>query len=224
MHKALWSAKSQAGTNNRYLILASDNPSRNALVKGWSATMAEQMESPSEPSISFTPWWDSYARTKGVSIEPRGDRHGDVHIQDTLFRGLTEELGLEKGIHYSDDPPLLNVCLEEHIYFITFIFFVQVNLSIEELYRRWRNAPDHQEAGVLAAYQISGNDNREKKINGPEAIAKLLGEDTFNGGPYLIKNPVANLVRPWHISSRMRIYALAYHLWNKEINTHITIE
>jgi hypothetical protein len=69
----------------------------------------------------------------------------------------------------------------------------------------------------LAAYQIEGLDEDGNEINGPERIAKLLAQDKFDGGPYLIKNPTKSpIVGTWHITSRMRIYVAAYHMWGEK--------
>lgn len=212
-------------THKKYLILASTNPRGSTLVYGWSATMAEQMQA-SEPTSSFTPWWIDFTKKLGIEADPREERRGDKHIQDTLIRGLEEEFGLEAGVHYPKDPKLLNVCLEEDMYFITFIFFVQVDLSLADLYEQWVKAPDHGEFDLLAAYQIEGLDEDGNEINGPERIAKLLAQDKFDGGQYLIKNPTKSpIVGPWHITSRMRIYVTAYHMWGeKNISKYVGVK
>ena len=211
-------------THKKYLILASTNPRGRTLVYGWIATMAEQMWAP-EPTSSFTPWWYDFTKKLGIKPEPREERQGDIHIQDTLIRGLKEEFGLVAGVHYPPDPKLLNVCLEEDMYFITFIFFVQVDLSLAELYEHWVNAPDHREFDLLAAYQIEGLDEDGNGINGPERIAKLLAQDKFDGGCYLIKNPTESpIVWPWHTTSRMRIYVAAYHMWGERIREYVRLK
>lgn len=211
-------------THKKYLILALTNPRGSTLVYGWGATMAEQMWAP-EPITSFTPWWADFTNNLGIKPEPGEERQGDVHIQDTLIRGLKEEFGLVAGEHYHADPKLLNVCLEEDMYFITFIFFVQVDLPLAKLYEQWVNAPDHREFDLLAAYQIEGQDENGKEIDGPKRIADLLAQDNFDGGRYLIKNPTGSpIVGPWHITSRMRIYVAASHMWGKRILEYVSVK
>lgn len=211
-------------TANKYLILASVNPLGSALVPGWVVTMAEQMQSP-EPATIFTPWWHDFTKAFGIDPEPREERHGDTHIQDALIRGLREEFGLEEGIHYRADPKLLNICLEEDMYFITFIFFVPVEIPLEQLYSQWVNAADHKEMGLLAAYQIEGLGENGNQIDGPTRVAELLTQDRFDGGKYLIKHPTeVPLAWPWHITSRMRIYLAAYHLYGKRITEYVGLK
>ena len=211
-------------TNNKYLILTSNNPRGSTLVYGWGATMAEQMWAP-EPTSSFTPWWADFTKRLDIKTDPREERQGDKHIQDTLIRGLEEEFGLEAGLDYPKDPKLLNVCLEEDMYFITFIFFVQVELPLEKLYEKWVQAPDHREFDLLAAYQIEGLDENGNEIDGPKRIAELLAQDKFDGGRYLIKNPTQSpIVGSWHITSRMRIYVAGYHMWGKRITEYVSLK
>ncbi len=215
---------SEPGTRNKYLILTSDNPLGNTLVSGWSATMAEQMWAP-EPTTRFTPWWQHFTTAIGIQPEPHEERQGDKHIQDTLIRGLEEEFGLKAGVHYPVDPKLLNVCLEEDMYFVTFIFFVPVEISLEELYSLWLNAPDHKEMGLLAAYQVEGLDENGNEINGPMRMADILAMKNFDGSKYLIKNPTEMpLIREWHITSRMRIYLAAHHLYGKRIAEYVLLK
>lgn len=214
----------EPGTGNKYLILTSTNPLGSTLVYGWGTTMAEQMWAP-EPTSSFTPWWADFTNNLGIKVEPREERQGDTHIQGTLIRGLKEEFGLVAGVDYPVDPKLLNVCLEEDMYFITFIFFVPVDLPLANLYERWVNAPDHREFGLLAAYQIEGVDENGSEIDGLKRIADLLAQDNFDGGRYLIKNPTESpIVGSWHITSRMRIYVAAYHLWGKKIMEYASLK
>lgn len=211
-------------TGNLYLILTSANPQHSTLVYGWSATMAEQMWAP-EPSSSFSPWWTDFTKDAHISIPSHKERKGDTHIQDTLTRGLEEEFGLRVGTHYPSDPKLLNVCLEQDMYFITFIFYVPLEMPLLALYDLWFNAPDRNEFGLLAAYPIGGIDGNGKEIDGPEAIANLLSKDTFDGTPYLIKNPTKeSACGPWHITSRMRIYVAAHHLWGQKMAGYVGIQ
>lgn len=214
----------EPSTANEYLILASANPLGSTLAYGWGVTMAEQMWAP-EPATRFTPWWHDFTKAAGIQPEPLEERQGDTHVQDALTRGLREEFGLVAGVHYAVDPKLLNVCLEEDMYFITFIFFVPVEIPLEELYSLWVSAPDHREMGLLAAYQIEGLDENGNEIDGPKRTAELLAHNSFDGGKYLIKNPTESpLVGGWHITSRMRIYLAAHHLYGKRITEYVGLK
>ncbi len=129
------------------------------------------------------------------------------------------------GVYYPVDPKLLNVCLEEDMFFITFIFFVPVEMPLEQLYSLWVNAPDHKEMGLLAAYQIEGRDENGNEIDSPMRIAELLAKNHFDGGKYLIKNPTERpLIGEWHITSRMRIYLAANHLYGKRITEYVSLK
>ncbi|MEI7997050.1 MAG: hypothetical protein WCH01_19315, partial [Methylococcaceae bacterium] len=208
-------------THYEYLILANLNPQSKTLVHGWGATMAEQMWAP-EPPTGLDPWWLHYVKKNRIKFGDRDVRDGDRHISDTLRRGLQEEFGLEDN-DYSSDPLLLNVSLEQDMYFLAFIFFVRVSMTPMQLYDKWRNAPDHKEMNALAAYQIAGYDKDLNKVDGPRALASLLSQEQFNAAPWLLPEPVDYPVMNWHLSSKMRIYLAGMHMWYKDFEKYIVL-
>ena len=202
-------------TEIKYLVLTMPSGQRSPLVRGWNATFAEQMWAPS-PSTPIRAWWEDY--TEGFEIESPKDRFGDENVEATLIRGLMEELGINKD-DLNTSPKLISACIEEDLYFVTFIFVIELRMSLNELYIRKESAAD-REIGNLAAYPIAGvKDGVE--IDSCKRFLKLLKKDSFDGSPYILPQPVEAMKSQWHLSSRMRIYAAARHLLGNEILKYI---
>lgn len=199
---------------SRFLLLASVNAAHTTLTSGWVATMAEQMWAPDRSSPG-EPWWAEPAKPYLVKITPISSRAGDKHINDTLERGLSEEFGLNFKEDILGEPLLLLAAIEEDMYFVTFIYVVTVNLSLASLYEKWYYSEDNAEAGVLAAYQLTGMSSSGEELNGARRLADVMARDTFDGGPYLLPTaqPAGSAIGPWHVSSRLRMFALGMHLW-----------
>ncbi len=207
-----------------YLILGSVNTQNPTITSGWGTTMAEQMWAPDRVAHK-RPWWDPFCKEFLTNIRRAETRDGDRRIEDTLQRGLQEELTINMRLDTSQDPLLLSVAIEEDMYFVTFIFFVLVNLSPLAAYERWRRSPDYNEMGLLAAYQLTGPDDTGNWLEGPRRLAELMSKDTFDAGPCLLPETKGNgiFVGPWHCSSRLRMYAAGMHLWPEQFPNYVQI-
>jgi hypothetical protein len=194
-------------TNVRYLVLTLPRADRGALVPGWNASYGEQMWAPSSTSAT-SPWWSAYV--KGLDIEEPVERDGDQSLWATVRRGLREELGVLKE-DLVDEPALIMACLEQDIYFIGFVFVVCASLSISEFQKRRESSTD-REIGAVALYPIDGPAPNGGRYEPAEQLSRLLASDEFDGGPYLIPRTSGELIRGWHISSRLRIYAAGRHI------------
>lgn len=205
-----------------HLILANTNPQSKTLVNGWGATMAEQMWAP-EPEDGIIPWWDCYLPQ--TAYKPRDHRNEDLHIQDTLIRGLKEEFGLIQTQDYQTDPPLLNISLEQDMYFLTFIFLVRSRMPLSDLFQKWKGAPDHKEMNILAAYQISGKNDNGSSLDGARRMAELISTDEFNSPcvffPALDDREIDCLDKGWHVSSKMRIFTAGMNIYGKKFGQYI---
>jgi hypothetical protein len=208
-------------TNDSFLLLTNTSKNRRAITAGWGATMATQMWG-DERSSRKAPWW--FEQTKGA-IVPRDPQIGETHLAMTLRRGLENEFGITQ-LDLSHEPLLLLAALEEDMYFMTFVYVVRVKLALKEVYQRWQTASDYQHNGLLAAVQIGGSDSSSGDVRGPAQLARLLSSDDFHFGAHLLPEPVDDeaLIGPWHVTSRLRIYALGMHLWPKEFSHLVEIE
>lgn len=208
-------------TENKYLVLTLPGSQRKPLVQGWNATFAEQMWAPA-PSKKIRPWWETYIDK--LDIEAPKDRFGDESIQHTVIRGLREELGIKESdlAHNNTSPILINACIEQDLYFMAFIFVIEVEMTLDELYKRKLSAED-REIGPIAAYPIEGFDANGNKLDACQQFVSLLKEDIFDGAPYTLPQPSKELKGPWHFSSRMRIYASARHLLDTDILDHVRL-
>ena len=210
----------------RFLLLASLNTANPSITSGWGATMAEQMWAPSQRQHG-DPWWDRSLVSRRLAFRAGETRSGDTHINETLARGLREEFQIDVD---SDDcyqePLLLNVAIEQDMYFITFIYFIELKLSLDEIYRRWRTAPDSQEMALLAAYQLTGRDRTGNELHGPRRLAELMACEECDPGAYLLPTALPNgqVQGKWHISSRLRMYACGMHLWPHEFERYVRTE
>ena len=191
----------------RYLILTLPNSQRNPLVPGWNATFAEQMWAPSSHS-KFQPWWLQF--TDGLNINDPSNRTGDANVFTTLRRGLHEELGLLSA-DIDSKPRLIMACFEQDMHFLGFVFVLEAVMKLSELQTRCNSSPD-KEIGIVAAYPIDGFASDGSRIEGAKQFAQILGQERFDGGPYLLNGPGPAIIEKWHISSRLRIYAAARHL------------
>lgn len=207
-----------------YLLLGSVNPQNPSITDGWGATMAEQMWAPDAGGLT-TEWWRPYAAKRLANIPIPPKRSGDPDLRETLRRGLHEELGIILGVDTLQNPRLVSVAIEDN-FFITFIFVVIVGLELEDVFSRWKSAPDHNELGLLAAYKFSGVDANGASLSGPERFANILSGDAFDAGPHLLPSPQqeGKIVGKWHCSSRLRIYAAGMHLWPNHFSSYVKIE
>jgi len=115
-------------TNESYIVLSINNPSERTLKHGISATMAEQMAGTPLNDNEDNLWWSEFAKRNELKNERSLDE-SDNGIYHTLMRGLYEEFNLTKKHINEDDIKLLNICLEEEMFFVTFIFFVNVKMT-----------------------------------------------------------------------------------------------
>ncbi|MHB1797917.1 MAG: hypothetical protein ACYCUI_06355 [Vulcanimicrobiaceae bacterium] len=200
--------------NAWHLLLANVNPERGAITGGWGATMATQMWGPDRAG-NIEPWWSAPSTD---NLLPRGPQTGDETLEGTLRRGLDAEFQIDIQSDLRHEPKLLLAAVEQDMYFITFIYIVRVPFVLEELYRRWIRSPEFHHNGLLAAYQLTGCDADGIELNGPTRLARLLAQAQFDAGPHLRPEPRASgeVSGPWHVSSRLRIYALGMHLWPRE--------
>lgn len=205
-------------TKRRYLVLSLPSRQRTPLVPGWNVTFAEQMWAPSV-STSSTPWWQPYV--SGLTIEAPTNRTGDHDIWATVGRGMFEELGVQQS-DLSISPRLVASCIEQDIHFVAFVFVLQATLTLAELQKRRLSAPD-KEIGPIAAFPIDGFDEKGGRIDPISQFTSLLSMTKFDGGPYLVPNPEPSLVEPWHLSSRLRIYAAARHIVGNRLLDHISL-
>jgi nucleoside phosphorylase len=209
-------------TQYEYLILSLTNPGTDTAVKGWEATMSEQMWAPA-PNRSLRYWWEDFILDRGFDIDNPTDREGDTDITKTLIRGLKEEFKLEQR-DFLLNPPLLGILLEQDLYFLAFIYLVYVFLSPQDLYSKRMQAKDRDEIGGLAAYQFSGHDDTGKLLNGANKLAELIQNDKFSGSKFLVGITEKELeAKPWHPTSRMRIYMAGCHLYRSEFDDLVNI-
>jgi hypothetical protein len=208
----------------RYLLLASTNPAGLSIAQGWGATMAEQMWA-SGRSQRGEPWWEAPLSDRRLLYRQPETREGDPHINETLARGLREEFQINVDKDCYQEPLLLSVAIEQDMYFVTFIYFVEVKLALEDVYQRWNTAPDKQEMGLLAAYQLTGRCGDGTMMDGARRLAELVAVDEFDAGPHLLPSGVedARLKRRWHVSSKLRMYACGMHLWPREFSRYVRI-
>jgi len=202
----------------KYLVLSLPSAQRSPIAPGWNATFAEQMWAPS-PSSSVRPWWADYA--DGFDIEAPKERKADEHIEDTLIRGLEEELGIKRD-DLDSEPKLISAIVEQDLYFVAFIFVINVRMTLEELYKRKGSAPD-REIGLLAAYPIQSTYSDGQPLDTYDQFSSILNNDSFNGSSYILPEPMDSTSYPWHLSSRMRIYASARHLAGNEVMEYVQI-
>lgn len=207
-----------------HLILGSVNPQNPSISSGWGATMAEQMWAP-DPSALVKEWWRPFAAKRLANVPIPSKRDGDPDLRETLRRGLHEELGITVGLDTVQDPRLLSVAIEDN-FFITFIFLVIVGLELDEIYQRWKAAPDRNEMGLLAAYKFGGRASDGKSLNSAQRIAQLLSHERFDAGPHLLPSPRprGELVGNWHCSSRLRMYVTGMHFWPNHFPSFVKIE
>ena len=201
------------------LLLTSYNPASSPIAPGVSVTMAEQMAAPTTGNQQKPWWWET-----GVSTMLR-EQDGDIHIFDTLRRGLWEELGLRA--HDYDDPILLNACLEAEMFFVTFIFVVLTRCELGDIFGRWQRAPDRQESALLAHYPLGRGEGTVPPFEALKAVIRLMEEDQVDLGPYLLPRPgtLSNFPpQPWHPAARMRLYAAAKHWWNTEVDRFVELD
>lgn len=194
-------------TSRKYLVLTLPSRQRSPLVPGWNATFAEQMWAPS-PETPTDPWWKPYVGN--LTIEAPTDRTGDMDVWSTVRRGLHEELGLKQS-DLAASPKLVASCIEQDMHFVAFIFVLQATLTLQELYKRKLTAPD-REIGLIAAFPIDGPSADGGTYDPARQLTALLSMERFDGGPYVLPSPVPSIQEPWHMSSRLRIYAAARHL------------
>lgn len=205
-------------TNRRYLILTLPSRQRAPLVPGWNASFAEQMWAPS-PETTRAPWWHPYVG--GLTIDAPKERTGDQDIWRTVQRGLFEELGVQES-DLATKPKLIASCIEQDMHFVAFIFVLQATLTLAELQKRRLSAPD-REIGPIAAFPIDGLTDEGKRLDPVNQLTSLLSMEQFDGGPYLIPNQESSLIEPWHLSSRLRIYAAARNLVGAKLLDHIVL-
>ncbi|MFA6972294.1 MAG: toll/interleukin-1 receptor domain-containing protein [Gallionella sp.] len=205
-------------TNRRYLVLTLPSRQRAPLVPGWNASFAEQMWAPSAETPR-PPWWQKYVT--GVTIEPPKDRTGDLDIWGTVRRGMFEELGIQQS-DLSTSPKLIASCIEQDMHFVAFIFVLQTTLTLAELHKRRLSAPD-REIGPIAAFPIDGLSQNGTRLEPISQLTSLLSMKQFDGGPYLIPKHETTLIEPWHLSSRLRIYAAARHLEGNKLLDYVTL-
>jgi nucleoside phosphorylase len=205
---------------NSHLVLASTNSSNPSITKGWGATMAEQMWAPDRMRHG-EPWWTEPARPFTGLVKEAQTREGDLHISDALTRGLREEFRIDVTRDLIRPPLLLCAAIEEDMYFVTFIYYVIVNASPEQIFEMWDGAPDRDEMGLLAAYPLTGESEDGTYLDGPRQLASLLAQDSFDPGPFLLPHsrPQGELSGPWHVSSKLRMYALGMHLWPNDFSS-----
>ena len=197
------------------LVLTAYNFRANPIAGGIGVSMAEQMTA--HRPLGKPPWWQ-----KDERLPP--PEEGDVHVFDTLERGLLEEFSLRRSDY--QPPLLLSACLEADMFFVTFLFVVRTDLRPEELFERWRCAPDRQESQILALFPIGRGRGDFPPASAVSAIVDLLGHSEFDPGPFLLPRAVApGTVAPqsWHPSSRMRLYAAAKHWWTDTIDEFVTL-
>ena len=205
-------------TGVRFLVLTLPSLQRNPLVPGWNATFAEQMWAP-KPAAKVRPWWAEF--TKNLDIESAAERQGDEHIEDTVIRGLWEELGIERK-NLIERPALISACIEQDLYFLTFLYVLEISMSLDDLFQRTERSPD-REIEFVAAYPIQGLRPGGGQFDPFRQFAELLSDDFFDGGKHIIPRPTNSLVQPWHISSRMRIYAAARHLLGDPFMNYVKV-
>lgn len=204
-------------TGSFALVLTATNSRSNPIMRGIGVSMAEQMTAHgANPSPA---WWheDRYGPP------PHGE--GDMHIFDTLERGLFEEFSLRREDYQT--PVLLNACLEADMYFITFIFAVRTELTSLELFDRWRRAPDRQESEILALVPIGRGAGGIPPANAVSSIARLLELSELDLSEFLIPRampPGSIAPQGWHPSSRMRLYAAAKHWWGDRIDEFVRFD
>ena len=215
-------ARPEEQPDNRYLLLASLSTLNPTITGGWGATMAEQMWAPNRDGQG-TPWWETALARHKLAYRAAETREGDRHINDTLARGLREEFQIDVDKDCYQEPLLLCAAIEQDMYFVTFIYLVEVRLPLEEIYRRWKTAPDHQEMGLLAAYQLTGRDAH--LLNGPKRLAELMAQEQFDAGSHLLptRREAGPLRGGWHVSSRLRMYAYGMHMWPRDFPQHVRI-
>jgi len=176
--------------------------------------MSEQMWAP-DRIVDGEPWWTEGAKPFMHVVRPAETRTGDMHLEETLSRGLSEEFGIDvqKDLHH--EPLLMLAAIEEDMYVVTFVYVVTASLSLETLYRKWDTAVDRDEIALLAAYQLTGENLVGEQLVGPERLATLMASDHFDAGPHLLPSALekAQISGPWHPTSRLRMYALGMHLW-----------
>lgn len=154
------------------------------------------------------PWWKPYVGN--LTIEAPKDRTGDRDVWSTVRRGLFEELGVQEQ-DLTVPPKLVASCIEQDMHFVAFIFVLQATLTLQDLYKRKLAAPD-KEIGSIAAFAIEGPSDEGYLLDPARQLATLLSAERFDGGQYLLPSPAPNVVEPWHLSSRLRIYAATRHL------------
>lgn len=198
---------SDPDTGRRYLVLTLPSRQRAPLVPSWNVTFAEQMWAPAAETPT-DPWWKPYVG--GLTIEAPKDRTGDRDVWNTVRRGLFEELGVQEQ-DLAAPPKLVASCIEQDMHFVAFIFVLQATLTVQDLYKRKLAAPD-KEIGSIAAFPIEGPSDEGYLLDPARQLATLLSAEHFDGGPYLLPSPAPNVVEPWHLSSRLRIYAATRHL------------
>ena len=203
-------------TRIKYLVLTLPSRQRTPLVPGWNVSFAEQMWAPSRRS-NRPSWWESYV--KGLTVEPPNERTGDSDVWDTVLRGLYEELGVRQADLF-ESPKLIASCIEQDMYFVAFIFVLQAELTLKELQKRRLGSPD-KEIGPVAVYPVGGVLPDGTRLEPLTQFTKLLAQDHFDGGPYLIPSPAGSLIDRWHLSSRLRIYAAARHLEGNSVLDHV---
>jgi hypothetical protein len=103
---------------------------------------------------------------------------------------------------------------------------VIIGLGLDDIYNRWKAAPDTNEMGLLAAYKFGGRDLNGQPLNGAKRLAELLSNDRFDAGPHLLPSPqpVNELIGNWHCSSRLRIYAAGMHFWPNHFPSYVRVE
>lgn len=203
-------------TKRTYIVLTLPSLQRSPLVPGWNASFAEQMWAPF-PETPKEPWWEPY--TDGLTIEAPKDRTGDKDIWDTVERGLYEELGLRQH-ELTATPKLVASCIEQDMYFVAFIFVLKATLTLQDFYKRKLSAPD-KEIGPIAVFPIDGPRDGAGSFDPTRQLTELLSMEHFDGGPYMLPNATTSIEEPWHLSSRLRIYAAARHLVGAKLLDYI---
>ncbi|MFZ1425734.1 MAG: toll/interleukin-1 receptor domain-containing protein [Geminicoccaceae bacterium] len=201
----------------RFILLTLPSSQRVPLVGGWNVSFAEQMWAP-RPDSTSEPWWQSYV--DGLDIEAPADRRGDTDVFQTFKRGIHEELAIEES-DFVSQPKLIATCIESKIYFMAFVFVVEVNMTLRVLAQRQLVRRD-REIGAIAAYPISGVDQSAVILDPAEQLARLMAMERFDGGPYLLPKAIPSAVDIWHWSSRLRLYFAARHLTGGRILEYAT--
>lgn len=209
--------------NALHLLISSVNPMGPAITDGWVVTMAEQMSAKVPGADVPRRWWSDAARTNIIPV-PEDKNVRDDHINDTLLRGLWEELAILPQDLFQE-PLLLCGAIEQDMYAIPFIYVVFVKESPMKVFEKWRYlAEDRSEIGSIASYQLTGTTENGEYLSGPDRLAKMIACEQFDVGPILLPTPLtdANFIS-WHFTSRYRIFSLGMHLWPEAFSKLVRI-